>query len=297
MEKKKYSKKPEWIKVRPPASEGYFYLKEKTAKLNLSTVCQEARCPNIGECWEQKTLTIMIMGDTCTRFCKFCKVKTGKGSGFLDEAEPLNTALLLKPLNLNYVVVTSVDRDDIEDGGAEHFATTIQEIKKHNPNTTLEVLTGDFSGSLESIEKIIEAKPHVFSHNLETVRRLTPSIRDPRATYDQSLLQLKRVKEANNGIYTKSSLMLGLGETDEEIIEAMNDMRENSIDFLSLGQYLQPSQDHAPVMRYVPPKQFDKFKEIAYNLGFKMVASGPLVRSSYKAGEFFINEYINKQQT
>ncbi|MCJ8345502.1 lipoyl synthase [bacterium] len=169
-------------------------------------------------------------------------------------------------------------------------------IKQHNPNTTLEVLTGDFSGSLESIEKIIAAKPHVFSHNLETVERITPNIRDPRATYEQSLMQLKRVKAADSGIFTKSSLMLGLGEEDDEIVQALKDMRTHNVDFVTLGQYLQPSQSHAPVKRYVPPEQFDYFKDIAYDLGFKMVASGPLVRSSYKAGEFFIKEYINKQK-
>lgn len=293
---RKYEKKPEWIKVRPPASEGYFYLREKTDKLGLATVCQEARCPNIGECWSQKTLTIMIMGDTCTRFCKFCNVKTGKGSGFLDENEPLNTALLLKPLELNYVVITSVDRDDLADNGAAHFAKTIELVHRESPGTTLEVLIGDLQGSEENLATIVASRPEVISHNLETVRRLTPSIRDRRASYDQSLLQLERVKGMDPGIFTKSSLMLGLGEEKEEVIETMHDMRAVGIDFLTLGQYLRPSEKHAPVKRYAPPEEFEELKKIGEELGFKMVASGPLVRSSYKAGEFFINEYVRKRQ-
>lgn len=295
-EKVKREPKPAWIKVRPPASPGYNYLKEEVSKLGLATVCQEARCPNIGECWQQKTLTIMIMGDTCTRFCKFCNVKTGKGSGYLDSMEPLKTAKLLEPLELNYVVITSVDRDDIDDGGAQHFAETITEVKKRNPKTLLEVLIGDFQGSEESLLKVIKARPDVISHNLETVRRLTPNIRDRRATYENSLLQLKRVKAHNEDIFTKSSLMLGLGETREEVEEAMKDLREINVDFLTLGQYLRPSQKHHPVERFAPPQEFEDLKVLGYKMGFKMVASGPLVRSSYKAGEFFIKEYIEKQR-
>ncbi|MBW7876413.1 MAG: lipoyl synthase [Candidatus Cloacimonetes bacterium] len=293
---KKYDKKPEWIKVRPAASEGYFYLKEKTRELGLSTVCQEARCPNIGECWSQKTLTIMIMGDTCTRFCKFCNVKTGKGTGWLDDNEPAHTARLLKPLNLNYVVITSVDRDDLPDNGASHFAKTIRMTKEECPKTTLEVLIGDLQGSLENLRTIVDSKPDVISHNLETVQRLTPRVRDRRATYFQSLTQLKRVKEINPQIFTKSALMLGLGEEKQEVIATMRDMRSHGIDFLSIGQYLRPSENHLPVIRYAEPKEFDELKLIGEDMGFLMVASGPLVRSSYKAGEFFIKEYIAKHR-
>ncbi len=293
---KKYEKKPEWIKVRPAASEGYFYLKERTKELGLSTVCQEARCPNIGECWSQKTLTIMIMGDTCTRFCKFCNVKTGKGTGWLDENEPAHTASLLKPLDLHYVVITSVDRDDLPDNGAAHFAKTITITKQECPNTTLEVLIGDLQGSFDNLKTIVDSRPDVISHNLETVQRLTPKVRDRRATYVQSLTQLKRVKELNPSIFTKSALMLGLGEEKTEVIEAMRDMREHGIDFLSVGQYLRPSENHLPVIRYAEPKEFEEIKLIGEDMGFLMVASGPLVRSSYKAGEFFIKEYIAKHR-
>lgn len=289
--------KPSWIRVKAPGSPGYRYLKDQVENLGLHTVCQEARCPNIGECWEQKTLTIMILGDTCTRFCKFCNVKTGKGTGFVDEQEPRRTAQLLKPLNLNYVVITSVDRDDLEDGGAMHFANTIREVKKECPKTTLEVLTGDFSGSLDSLSMVVESGPDVISHNLETVERLTPSIRDRRASYKTSLLQLQRVKELSPSIYTKSSLMLGLGENMDEVIQSMQDLREIEVDFLTLGQYLRPSKIHNPVERFVTPEEFEELKKIGYNIGFKMVASGPLVRSSYKAGEYFIKEYIEKTRS
>jgi lipoyl synthase len=288
--------KPDWIRVKAPGSAGYRYLKDQVRELGLNTVCQEARCPNIGECWEQKTLTIMILGDTCTRFCKFCNVKTGKGSGLVDPEEPRRTALLLKPLRLNYVVITSVDRDDLPDGGAFHFADTIREVREECPGTTLEVLTGDFSGSRDSLLKVIEARPHVLSHNLETVERLTPAIRDRRASYQTSLLQLQRCKEIDPSIFTKSSLMLGLGEKPEEVISAMKDLRGIEVDFLTLGQYLRPSKIHHPVEKFVSPEEFEEFKNIGYQLGFKMVASGPLVRSSYKAGEYFIEEYILKQQ-
>ena len=230
----------------------------------------------------------MIMGDTCTRFCKFCNVKTGKGSGWLDTEEPLKTAKLLEPLNLHYVVVTSVDRDDIEDGGSAHFAETIRQIKRLNPETTLEVLTGDFSGVAAHMDKVIAARPDVISHNIETVERLTPSVRDRRATYRQSLSQLERVKSMDPTIYTKSSLMLGFGETIDELKQSMQELRGVGVDFVTLGQYLRPSSKHHEVKKFYHPDEFEELKQLGYNLGFKMVASGPLVRSSYKAGEFFI---------
>ena len=289
--------KPSWIRVKAPGSPGYGYLKDQVQSLGLHTVCQEARCPNIGECWEQKTLTIMILGDTCTRFCKFCNVKTGKGNGWVDEQEPARTAQLLKPLNLNYVVITSVDRDDLEDGGANHFASTIREVKKNCPQTTLEVLIGDLSGSLRDLTTVVESRPDVISHNLETVERLTPSIRDRRASYKTSLLQLQRVKKLFPAIFTKSSLMLGLGENMDEVVQSMHDLREIEVDFLTLGQYLRPSKIHNPVERFVTPEEFEELKNIGYKIGFKMVASGPLVRSSYKAGEYFIKDYIQKNRS
>jgi len=210
----------------------------------------------------------------------------------VDPDEPKNTALLLKPLSLAYVVITSVDRDDLEDGGASHFAQTILQMQEHCPKTRVETLVGDFAGSKISLAKVVEAKPQVISHNLETVKRLTPSIRDPRSSYATSLLQLKRVKEINPTIHTKSSLMLGLGESLDEIKSAMDDLRAMNVDFLTLGQYLQPSPNHHPVERFAHPSEFEELEAVGYNLGFKLVASGPLVRSSYKAGEYFINRYL-----
>jgi lipoyl synthase len=289
------TRKPTWIRVRPPDSPQYRELKQRVDKLGLHTVCQEAHCPNIGECWSQNTLTIMILGDTCTRFCKFCNVKTGKGSGTVDSMEPENTALLLKPLDLTYVVITSVDRDDLEDGGASHFAQTILKMQKHCPQTRVETLIGDFSGSETSLAKVVAANPQVISHNLETVKRLTPAIRDPRSSYATSLLQLSRIKEMNPQIHSKSSLMLGLGENLDEVKFAMQDLRKVKVDFLTLGQYLQPSPGHHPVKRFLHPSEFEELESLGYNLGFKLVASGPLVRSSYKAGEYFINRYLESK--
>jgi lipoic acid synthetase len=284
-----FKRKPEWIKVRPPGSPGYNYLKTEVSKYALSTVCQEANCPNIAECWKNRTLTLMILGDTCTRFCKFCNVKTGPGDGTVDAMEPRHTAELLKPLDLNYVVITSVDRDDLKDGGASHFAQTIREIKDLCPQTKVEVLTGDFQGDTHSLKTVLDAGPAVFAHNLETVKRLTPSVRDPRASYDTSLLVLKNVKSFSENIFSKSSLMLGLGETTEDILATMEDLRAADVDFLTMGQYLQPSRKHLPVERYVPPEEFDSLKEKALEMGFLGVASGPLVRSSYQADQLYWN--------
>ena len=292
MESKKTHPKPTWLKVNLPNGEGYKKLKSETRRLSLSTVCEEAKCPNIAECWQEKTLSVMIMGDTCTRFCRFCNVKTGNPKGFLNPSEPENTARLLKPLNLRYVVITSVDRDDLLDGGAQHFADTIKQVRAFNPNTTIEVLTGDFQGNYESIDKVIRAFPQVISHNVETVPRLTSTVRDRRASFERSLLLLKRVKETVPSIYTKSSLMVGLGESYDEVIEVMDKLREIKVDLLTIGQYLQPSPQHLPVDRYLTPAEFKNFKKIGLKKGFLMVSSGPLVRSSYKAGEVSINGII-----
>ncbi len=287
-------KKPDWLKVRLPSSPGFFQLKKETGHLGLATVCKEAKCPNIAECWEQKTLTIMIMGDTCTRFCKFCNVKTGNPKRVLDPEEPYKTAHLLSQLDLKYVVVTSVDRDDLEDSGAEHFAKTILAIKQECPNTLLETLIGDLKGELDPLKVIVKAKPTVISHNLETVKRLTGEIRDRRASYDRSLELLGRIKTLDPTIYTKSSLMVGMGETEEEVLETMSELRAKDVDFITIGQYLRPTEKHYPVKEYIHPDQFKKYEEQAREAGFKVVAASPLVRSSYKAGEYFIAQHIKK---
>jgi len=256
--------------------------------LELHTVCEEAHCPNICECWGGGTATFMVMGDLCTRHCRFCAVKSGRPNGYLDPLEPVKLAYAIRRMNLRYVVVTSVDRDDLEDGGASHFAACIREIRRLNPSIYVEVLIPDFRGDVEALKRVVEARPNVVAHNIETVRRLTPIVRDPRAGYDQSLAVLENIKELDGGIYTKSSIMVGLGETKEEVVSAMRDLREVGVDFLTIGQYLQPSKGHIPVKEYVHPDVFEEYRLIGESLGFKYVASGPLVRSSYKAGEYFI---------
>ena len=288
--------KPEWLKVRPPAGENYKRLKVLSGELGLHTVCEEAHCPNIAECWGGGTATFMLLGDTCTRGCRFCAVKSGNPKMVVDEFEPLKIATALKEMKLSYVVLTSVDRDDLPDGGAGHFAQTIVETKKHNPDMLIEVLTPDFRGDLESIRKIVLAHPDVFAHNIETVERLQAKARDRRANYQQSLDVLRAIKEMDSSIYTKSSLMLGLGETDDEVIQAMKDLRSIDVDILAVGQYLRPSSWHLVVEEYVHPSKFERFREIGEYLGFKFVASGPLVRTSYRAGEFFMENLIRKER-
>lgn len=285
---------PPWLKVRAAQTPGYHHLKSETNRLGLTTVCQQARCPNIGECWQDKTLTIMIMGDTCTRFCRFCNVKTGHPHGILDANEPQKTAELLHPLDLRYVVITSVDRDDLVDGGASHFAATIRAVKKRCPETTLEVLIGDFAGDTEALKRVVDAGPDVLSHNVETVPRLQGKVRDRRAHYQQSLAVLKHAKDYRPQMFTKSSLMLGLGESTTEVQQVMDDLRAIEVDFLTLGQYLRPNPKLLAVEAFIHPDQFADYREQGLAKGFKYVASGPLVRSSYKAGEFFINEYLKK---
>lgn len=286
------STKPPWLTVKIPSGENYLKIKMLKASLGLSTVCEEAHCPNIGECWGGGTATFMLMGDTCTRHCRFCAVKSGRPNGYLDPLEPQNVAYAVRQMQLKYVVVTSVDRDDLDDGGADHFAKTITAIRRLNPETLIEVLVPDFRGDLESVRRVIEASPNVFAHNVETVRRLTARVRDPRATFDQSLSILKHAKSVNPGIYTKTSIMVGLGETSEEVFSAMAEVRSAGVDFLTIGQYLQPTKNHLVVAEYVPPSVFSEYKAKGLELGFKYVASGPLVRSSYRAGEFYIETLI-----
>ena len=288
--------KPTWLKIRPPAGENYLALKELLGELNLYTVCQEAKCPNVAECWGGGTATFMLMGDTCTRGCRFCAVKTGNPRGKIDSDEPKKVAYAISKLGLRYVVITSVDRDDLIDHGSGHFAETISNLKKHDPELMIEVLTPDFLGNREWIEKIVNAGPDVYAHNIETVERLTPKVRDPRATYQQTLQVLKLVKEINPQRFTKTSIMMGLGEEDAEVLQTLKDLRNVGCDVVTFGQYLQPTSRHLKVKEYVTPEKFSYWKKTADDLGFLYVASGPLVRSSYRAGEFFMEGIIRKGQ-
>ena len=285
---RKYERKPVWLKVqKTEATSNYNKLKNMTSELKLSTVCEEAQCPNISECWSHGTATIMLMGSICTRACKFCSVDTGNPKGWLDNNEPINTAKTVQAMNLDYIVLTSVDRDDIADGGAEHYARAITAIKQRCPNIKVEALTPDFLGKQESIEKIINANIDVFAHNVETVERLTATVRDPRANYWQSIRVLHTAKTLSSSTLTKTSLMLGLGETHEEVLKTMDDLIKNKVDILTLGQYLQPTKNHLPVVQYITPKQFKLYREIGLTKGFLEVASGPMVRSSYRADKIF----------
>jgi lipoyl synthase len=281
-------RKPVWLRVRAPSGENYTKVKQSLRSLELHTVCEEARCPNISECWGTGTATIMIMGDICTRGCRFCAVNSGKPVVLLDADEPERVGKAIKEWGLRYVVITSVCRDDLEDGGSEHIAKTIKAIKLLCPRIIVESLIPDFRGNEDSIKKVAKAKPEVISHNIETVIRLTPKVRDARASYDQSLWLLKKIKDINSMIYTKSSIMLGLGETEEEIIQTIRDLRSVGVSILTMGQYLQPTPKHLSVVEYITPEKFNRFREIAERMGFLYVASGPLVRSSYRAGEFFV---------
>ncbi|MBI2141125.1 lipoyl synthase [Candidatus Woesearchaeota archaeon] len=295
-----YGGKPEWLKIRPP-TETFSELKGLVAHFGLHTVCQEAHCPNMSECWSGGTATFMVLGDTCTRGCKFCAVKTGNPRGIVNSAEPFMLAQCIKEINqlngdkLDYIVITSVDRDDLPDQGAGHFAGCVTETKKAVPGIMVEVLTPDFRGSRECIKAVVDAQPDVFDHNIETVKRLQRSVRDPRANYEQSLSVLATAKEINPKVFTKSSIMLGLGEAEEEVIEAMKDLLAVGVDILTLGQYLRPSSWHLPVAEYVRPEKFNKLKLVGEGLGFKYVAAGPFVRSSYRAGELFVKNVLKKQ--
>ena len=284
-------RKPVWLRVRAPSGENYTKVKQSLRSLELHTVCEEARCPNISECWGTGTATIMIMGDICTRGCRFCAVTSGKPVVLLDAGEPERVAKAIKEWGLRYVVITSVCRDDLEDGGAEHIAKTIKAIKLLCPKIIVESLIPDFRGNEDSIKKVVKSKPQVISHNIETVIRLMPKVRDARASYEQSLWLLKKIKDMNSMIYTKSSIMLGLGETEEEIIQTIRDLRSVGVNILTIGQYLQPTPKHLPVVEYITPEKFNWLREIAERMGFVYVAAGPLVRSSYRAAEFFIENY------
>jgi len=278
-------KKPDWLRVRVSGSKKFLETKKILSESKIVTVCEEANCPNISECWQKNHATFMIMGDTCTRACAFCNVKTGLPDK-LDVFEPYKISQAVKKMNLSHVVITSVDRDDLDDGGAEHFAKTINAIRKTSPETTIEILTPDFLKKEDALEKILKDYPDVFNHNLETVPRLYLSIR-PGARYFNSLRLLNDVKDKNPNIFTKSGLMLGLGEEKNEIMQVMDDLRAAKVDFLTLGQYLQPTKKHAPVAKYVTPDEFNTYKIIAESKGFLMVSSSPLTRSSHHAEEDF----------
>ena len=278
-------KKPEWIRSKLTNSKEFFLTKTIVNKNNLVTVCQEANCPNITECWSKRHATFMIMGDTCTRACAFCDVKTGK-PGKLDKLEPIKISQAVKKLNLKHVVITSVDRDDLKDGGSNHFFEVISQTRKTNPNTTIEVLTPDFLRKGNAYKKVIEAKPDVFNHNIETVPGLYRQVR-PGSRYFASLELLKNTKKIDRNIFTKSGLMVGLGENKDEIIQVMDDLRSAEVDFLTIGQYLQPSVKHHPLDKYYTLEEFDELKNAALSKGFLLVSSTPLTRSSYHADEDF----------
>lgn len=284
--------KPEWLKVRMPSGERYGRIKDRARELRLHTVCEEAQCPNIGECWSGGTATFMVMGDTCTRGCRFCAVATARNPAPLDPAEPTNVAEAIREMGLDYVVVTSVNRDDQPDQGAGHFAACIREIRARNPKTMVEVLIPDFRGNVDLLQIVLDAGPDVLAHNVECVPSLQAKVRDPRATWDQSIAILAGAKARAPGQLTKTSLQVGHGETEAELVESMRLLRTYDVDFLTIGQYLRPSMSHLPVETYVPPEVFARLQAEGEALGFKYVASGPLVRSSYKAGEFFIAQHL-----
>ena len=275
--------KPRWLRARMAAGAGFSAVRDIVKQHRLSTVCEEAKCPNIGECWNAGTATIMLMGSVCTRACRFCAVDTGNPRGWLDAQEPANVARSVALMKLHYVVLTSVNRDDLADGGAAHYAAAIRAIKASNPATAVEALTPDFQGSMTDVQTVLASGLDVFAQNVETVRRLTHPVRDPRAGYEQTLAVLAHAKTYRPDVLTKTSLMLGLGETDAEIRETMRDLRSASVDILTLGQYLRPTANHLPIGRYVTPAQFDEYRAWALALGFIECVSGPLVRSSYRA--------------
>ena len=280
-------RKPPWLRVRPGAGERYQRVRDTVREHRLATVCEESHCPNIGECWNHGTATIMLMGATCTRACQFCAVDTGNPKGWLDLEEPENAARSVELMDLNYVVLTSVDRDDLADGGADHYAQCIRAIRKKCPDIIIEALTPDFSGRLAAVEKVVNSGLQVFAQNLETVQRLTHPVRDPRAGYHQTLEVLAAAKKANDKVLTKSSLMLGLGESDQEVKQTMGDLYAHDVDIVTLGQYMRPTPNHLPVNRWVPPEDFAALRDYGLKLGFLEVAAGPLVRSSYRADRVF----------
>jgi len=278
-------RKPDWIRVPAPQGKIYSETQDIMRKQKLTTVCEEAGCPNIGECWQQKHATFMILGEVCTRACAFCNIATGKPEE-VDKLEPLRIGVAVMQMGLKHVVVTAVDRDDLKDGGADHFVKTIQAIRMKSPETTIEILPGDYKGRIEDIDHVIAGKPDVFNHNLETVPRLYPTIR-PGARYFRSLRLLERVKDVDPTMFTKSGMMVGLGETREEVAQVMDDMRAAKIDFVTIGQYLQPTPKHAPIMKWWTPEEFKELESMARAKGFLMVSATPLTRSSHHAGDDF----------
>ena len=275
-------RKPSWIRAQVPGGEKYEAMRANMEKHQLHTVCQEASCPNIADCWSRGTATIMILGDTCTRSCGFCNVKTGRPAP-PDFDEPENVGKSVALMNLTHIVITCVDRDDLADGGASHWAETIKAVNKHAPNTSVETLIGDFQGDSEALNVVIDAEPHILAHNMETVMRMHPAVR-PQARYDRSMRVLREIQES--GLVSKTGIMVGIGETDEEIIELLGDIRETAkTEIITIGQYLQPTRNHLPVDRWVHPDQFEMYKEVGLSLGFRVVESGPLVRSSFHAEE------------
>lgn len=290
---------PSWLRVPIPKGESFHNLKKDVRELKLSTVCEEAKCPNIGECWGGKkseaTATIMLLGDTCTRGCRFCSVKTNRKPSAPDPMEPENTAEAISRWGLGYVVLTTVDRDDLIDGGSNHLAETVRRIKQKAPQILVEVLSGDFRGDLDMVKILASSGLDVYAHNVETVEALTPHVRDRRATFRQSLAVLKTAKETKPELITKTSIMLGLGETDEQIMDAMRELRAINCDVVTFGQYMRPTRRHMKVAEYVKPEKFEYWKQVALDMGFLYCASGPLVRSSYKAGEAFIENVLRKR--
>jgi lipoyl synthase len=280
-------RKPDWLRVSLPAGDEYERVKAKVNTLALNTVCKEAACPNLAECWGAGTATIMILGDVCTRGCRFCNVKTGNPKGAVDWLEPMRVAQAVRDLDWKYLVITAVDRDDLPDGGALIFANTVRAIHELVPGSRVEILSGDYRGDLAALDIVIDAKPDVFAHNLETVRRLMPTVRDKRASYDQSLDVLRHAKTRAPHRYTKTSIMLGLGETEGEIEATMRDARAAGVDIFTMGQYLQPSKKHLPVVEFVPPQKFARLGQLARSMGFRQVVSSPLSRSSYHAEQAF----------
>ncbi len=276
-------RKPDWLRIRVRGGAGFEKVQGIVREHRLATVCEEAKCPNMGECWSSGTATIMLMGDVCTRACRFCAVNTGNPRGWLDLEEPDNTARSVQLMNLKYVVLTSVNRDDLPDGGAGHYAQCVRRVKEVNPQTAVEALTPDFLGVLGDVETVVDSGIEVFAQNVETVRRLTHPVRDTRASYEQTLAVLAHAKQYRPDVLTKTSLMLGLGETEQEIIEAMDDLRAASVDILTLGQYLQPTAHHYPIDRWVTPDEFEQYRRLGLERGFMEVVSGVFVRSSYRA--------------
>ena len=293
-------KKPEWLKIRPPSGENYLQIKKLLRERNLHTVCEEAHCPNVAECWASGTATFMLGSEVCTRACRFCAIQTARRPPPLDPNEPFKIAEAVSKLKLKYVVLTSVDRDDLEDGGANHFAQTVMELKRLDPNLLVEALVPDFRGHEKDVVSLVESKLDVYAHNIETVYRLQYRVRDPRAGYQQSLSTLlyakNFAKSQNQMLYTKSAVMLGLGETRDELNQAFIDLRTHKVDVLTIGQYLRPTLGHLPVEKYYTPEEFKEIGDQARAHGFLYVASGPLVRSSYKASEFFMENLIRKNK-